>query len=83
MRLVKYFNLSTLNSLYIVMPLYNEESNIESLVNRNVIIVKKMKNVFKRKDIANRFIIETSDIYKEIAHYMVESSEKPKRRYSI
>ena len=65
------------------MPIYNEEPNIKSLVNRNVIVVKKMKNVFKRKDISTRFMNETSNIYKEIGHYIVKSSEKPKRRYSI
>lgn len=65
------------------MLLYNEEPNIESLVNRNVIVVKKMQNVFKRNLIANRFMNETSNIYKEIGHYIVKSSEKPKRRYSI
>jgi len=65
------------------MPIYNEASSIELLINRNVIVVKKMQNVFKRKDISNRFIIETSKIYKEIGDYIVKSSEKPKRRYSI
>ena len=65
------------------MHIDNEEPNIKSLVNRNVIVVKKMKNVFKRKDISTRFMNETSNIYKEIGHYIVKSSEKPKRRYSI
>ena len=65
------------------MPIYNEASSIEFLINRNVIVVKKMQNVFKRKDISSRFIIETSKIYKEIGDYIVKSSEKPKRRYSI
>ena len=58
-------------------------SNVEPLLNRNNILVKKIETIFTRKDILQRFLNETANIYKEIAQYMVKSSEKPKRRYSI
>lgn len=60
-----------------------EMSNVESLVNRNNILVKKIETIFTRMDILQRFLNETANIYKEIALYIVKSSEKPKRRYSI
>ena len=58
-------------------------SNVESLLNRNNILVKKIETIFTRKDILQRFLNETANIYKEISQYIVKSSEKPKRRYSI
>ena len=69
-------------SLYIML-LDIEMSNVESLVNRNNILVKKIETIFTRMDILQRFLNETANIYKEIALYIVKSSEKPKRRYSI
>ena len=57
--------------------------NVESLLNRNNILVKKIETIFTRMDILQRFLNETANIYKEIALYIVKSSEKPKRRYSI
>ena len=69
-------------SLYIML-LDIEMSNIESLVNRNNILVKKIETIFTRKNILQRFLNETANIYKEILQYILKSSEKPKRRYSI